>query len=89
MEESNIGIFVLLVIGVTSSVLAHYFIKRTLAAVIASACVGSLLFNLFTYYKLGFTDPLMIVALINAFAVVCVLSYLIGKLPLFAAPTEL
>jgi presenilin-like A22 family membrane protease len=62
MNEASVGIIVLVSISIIVSVVTHYFSKRYVFALIVSAILASILFQIAAFIHIGYLDPFFIIA---------------------------
>ena len=78
MSEASVGIILLVSISIIVSCVAHYFIKKYLVALIISAIIATIVFQIAVYIQLGYLDPFFIIALFTGGLIAFGISAIIG-----------
>lgn len=78
MSEAAVGIIVLISISIVLSFVAHYFIKKYLLALIISAIIATISFQIAVYIHVGYLDPFFIIALFIGGLIALGISAIIG-----------
>ncbi len=82
MDEANWGTSVFIITCVSISLIMHIFIRTYWLGSVVSAALGTIIFQIFAYFNLGYLDPFFIIALIVGYFAALILSFIVG-LPYF------
>jgi len=80
MNDGILGVFVLTLIGLTTSICTNFFIKKKVAALLLPVLIGCVTFQLLGYIYLGHFDPFFIISIIISGFVLLIISLLVNIL---------
>lgn len=78
MNDGVLGIIVLILIGLTTSIATNFFIKKKVGALLLPVLLGCVTFQFLGYIYLGYVDPFFIVSTIVSGIVLLIISFIVN-----------
>ena len=78
MNEATGGLIILSILSIVCSLVSHTLIRAMSLAIPLAAVFTAILFQVITYFQLGYLDPFFPITLVTTFAISFLIAIVIG-----------